>query len=110
LHYFFEYDLIHALIALDRRTSNRNMPCREGSHRRPPHTLGPLGIAAVLGYAPASPPCSGLRRVAAHTTRGVVAAGYADGLVTIAQIGRPDELLVQPDAAAIVAFPPKMLE
>ena len=42
--------------------------------------------------------------VAAHPEKKLVAAGYANGRITIAQIGALDELLVRPLGGAITAL------
>jgi len=42
--------------------------------------------------------------IAAHPRRPLVAAGYADGKIVIAEIGARDELLVRPSGGAITAF------
>ncbi len=73
-------------------------------------------------------------RIAAHPAKGLVAAGYANGLVNVAQIGAPDELMILENGhgainalawsrdgghlaigatdgfAAIVSFPPHMFK
>ncbi len=42
--------------------------------------------------------------VAAHPTKPLIAAGYANGQVVIAQVGRRDELLLRQDGGAVTAL------
>lgn len=42
--------------------------------------------------------------VAAHPEKKLVAAGYANGRITIAQIGSPEEVLIRPLGSAVTAL------
>jgi WD40 repeat protein len=42
--------------------------------------------------------------VAAHPEKKLIAAGYANGRITIAQIGARDELVVRPLGSAVTAL------
>ncbi|HEU0223791.1 MAG TPA: High-affnity carbon uptake protein Hat/HatR [Paracoccaceae bacterium] len=61
---------------------------------------GDMAGALVTGRAGLVP----LETVAAHPLRNLVAAGYANGLLNIAQIGGRDELLIRPDGGAVTAL------
>jgi WD40 repeat protein len=79
--------------------------------------LATSGAFRAVAWSMAAPPLAGETRgalttgraglvvveaVAAHPSRDLLAVGYANGLVSIVQIGRPDELPLRPEGGGAV--------
>ncbi|TIO59725.1 MAG: WD40 repeat domain-containing protein [Mesorhizobium sp.] len=94
-------------------------PVRTVCWSRPANALFASGAFRIAGWSMAAPPLhdaaagaletgrSGLvpvETVAAHPERKIIAAGYANGRITVAQIGSRDELVVKPSGSAITAL------
>ncbi|RWM05637.1 WD40 repeat domain-containing protein [Mesorhizobium sp.] len=94
-------------------------PVRTVCWSRPANALFASGAFRIAGWSMAAPPLhdpaagaletgrSGLvpvETVAAHSERKIIAAGYANGRITVAQIGSRDELVVKPSGSAITAL------
>ena len=94
-------------------------PVRSLCWSLPGHALFASGAFRIAGWSMAAPPLDGetagaletgrtglipVETVAAHPERKLIAAGYANGRITIAQIGVRDELLVRPLGNAITAL------
>ncbi|RWF58411.1 MAG: WD40 repeat domain-containing protein [Mesorhizobium sp.] len=77
------------------------------------------GAFRIAGWSMAAPPVGGetsgavktgraglvlVEAVAAHPEKKLVAAGYANGRITIAQIGSPEEVLIRPLGSAVTAL------
>ena len=60
----------------------------------------PTSGALVTGRSGLIP----VETVTAHPQRKIIAAGYANGRITVAQIGSRDELVVKPCGSAITAL------
>ncbi|OWK20359.1 hypothetical protein AJ88_31680 [Mesorhizobium amorphae CCBAU 01583] len=86
---------------------------------QPVNALFASGAFRIAGWSMAAPPVGGeasgaletgraglvlVEAVAAHPEKKLIAAGYADGRITIAQIGARDELLVRPLGSAVTAL------
>ena len=86
---------------------------------QPAHALFTSGAFRIAGWSMTAPPVGGdtsgaietgraglvlVEAVAAHPEKKLIAAGYANGRITIAQIGARDELLVRPLGSAITAL------
>ncbi|WP_376774847.1 WD40 repeat domain-containing protein [Mesorhizobium silamurunense] len=85
----------------------------------PENALFASGAFRIAGWSMAAPPLEGetsgaletgraglvpVETVAAHPQKRLIAAGYANGRITIAQIGARDELLVRPLGSAVTAL------
>ncbi|MDX8483277.1 WD40 repeat domain-containing protein [Mesorhizobium sp. VK24D] len=94
-------------------------PVRTVCWSRPANALFASGAFRIAGWSMAAPPlhdaASGaletgrpglvpVETVAAHPERKIIAAGYANGRLTIAPIGSRDELVVKPSGSAITAL------
>lgn len=94
-------------------------PVRRVCWSSPANALFASGAFRIAGWSMAAPPFDGetsgaletgraglvlLETIAAHPEKKLVAAGYANGQITIAQIGTRDELLVRPLGSAVTAL------
>ncbi|ESY71611.1 hypothetical protein X743_19415 [Mesorhizobium sp. LNHC252B00] len=94
-------------------------PVRTVCWSQPANALFASGAFRVAGWSMTAPPVGGetsgaletgraglvlVEAVAAHPEKKLIAAGYANGRITIAQIGARDELLVRPLGSAVVAL------
>ncbi|WP_192180152.1 WD40 repeat domain-containing protein [Mesorhizobium amorphae] len=94
-------------------------PVRTVCWSQPVNALFASGAFRIAGWSMAAPPVGGeasgaletgraglvlVEAVAAHPEKKLIAAGYADGRITIAQIGARDELLVRPLGSAVTAL------
>ncbi len=94
-------------------------PVRTVCWSQPAHALFASGAFRIAGWSMTAPPfgdeTSGaletgraglilVEAVAAHPEKKLIAAGYANGRITIAQIGARDELLVRPLGSAVTAL------
>ncbi|UVK54482.1 WD40 repeat domain-containing protein [Mesorhizobium sp. AR02] len=94
-------------------------PVRTVCWSQPAHALFASGAFRIAGWSMTAPPVGGetsgaletgraglvlVEAVAAHPEKKLIAAGYANGRITIAQIGARDELLVRPLGSAVTAF------
>ena len=94
-------------------------PVRTMCWSQPGNALFASGAFRIAGWSMTAPPIGGetsgaletgraglvlVETVAAHPEKKLVAAGYANGRITIAQIGALDELLVRPLGGAITAL------
>lgn len=85
----------------------------------PEHALFASGAFRIAGWSMTAPPLDGdtsgaletgraglvpVETVAAHPEKKLIAAGFANGRITIAQIGARDELLVRPLGSAVTAL------
>ncbi len=77
-----------------------------GAFRAAAWSIAPAAAESETGGALLSgrPGMVLVERVAAHPTRSLVAVGYANGRILIAQIGGRDELLVKPAGGAVTAL------
>ncbi|RWB31656.1 MAG: WD40 repeat domain-containing protein [Mesorhizobium sp.] len=77
------------------------------------------GAFRIAGWSMAAPPVGGetsgaletgraglvlVEAVTAHPEKKLIAAGYANGRITIAQIGSPEEVLIRPLGSAVTAL------
>ncbi|UCI09573.1 WD40 repeat domain-containing protein [Mesorhizobium sp. B1-1-8] len=94
-------------------------PVRTVCWSPPGNALFASGAFRIAGWSMTAPPLDGetsgaletgriglvpVETLAAHPDKRLIAAGYASGRITIAQIGAPDELLVRPLGGAITAL------
>ncbi|RWP21198.1 MAG: WD40 repeat domain-containing protein [Mesorhizobium sp.] len=94
-------------------------PVRTLCWSMPEHALFASGAFRIAGWSMTAPPLDGdtsgaletgraglvpVETVAAHPEKKLIAAGYANGRITIAQIGARDELLVRPLGSAVTAL------
>lgn len=94
-------------------------PVRTVCWSQPAHALFTSGAFRIAGWSMTAPPVGGdtsgaietgraglvlVEAVAAHPEKKLIAAGYANGRITIAQIGARDELLVRPLGSAVTAL------
>lgn len=94
-------------------------PVRTVCWSRPADALFASGAFRIAGWSMTAPPVGGeasgaletgraglvlVETVAAHPRKKLIAAGYANGRITIAQIGARDELLVKPLGGAVTAL------
>jgi WD40 repeat protein len=94
-------------------------PVRTVCWSQPAHALFASGAFRIAGWSMTAPPVGGetsgaletgraglvlVEAVAAHPEKKLIAAGYANGRITIAQIGARDELLVRPLGSAVTAL------
>jgi WD40 repeat protein len=94
-------------------------PVRTVCWSQPAHALFASGAFRIAGWSMTAPPVGGetsgaletgraglvlVEAVAAHPEKKLIAAGYANGRITIAQIGARDELLVRPLGSAVAAL------
>jgi len=94
-------------------------PVRAVCWSQPAHALFASGAFRIAGWSMTAPPVGGdtsgaletgraglvlVEAVAAHPEKKLIAAGYANGRITIAQIGARDELLVRPLGNAVTAL------
>ncbi|TIM60210.1 MAG: hypothetical protein E5Y60_31510 [Mesorhizobium sp.] len=94
-------------------------PVRTLCWSRPENALFASGAFRIAGWSMTAPPLDGdtsgaletgraglvpVETVAAHPKKKLIAAGYANGRITIAQIGARDELLVRPLGSAVTAL------
>ena len=94
-------------------------PVRTVSWSQPAHALFASGAFRIAGWSMSAPPVGGetsgaletgraglvlVEAVAAHPEKKLIAAGYANGRITIAQVGARDELLVRPLGSAVTAL------
>ena len=94
-------------------------PVRTVCWSQPQNAVVASGAFRIAGWSMAAPPLhdptsgalvtgrSGLipvETVTAHPQRKIIAAGYANGRITVAQIGSRDELVVKPCGSAITAL------
>ncbi|RWA60100.1 WD40 repeat domain-containing protein [Mesorhizobium sp.] len=94
-------------------------PVRTVCWSQPENALFASGAFRIAGWSMTAPPLEGetsgaletgraglvpVETVAAHPEKRLIAAGYANGRITIAQIGAPDELLVRPLGSAVTAL------
>ncbi|NGN43009.1 WD40 repeat domain-containing protein [Mesorhizobium sp. CGMCC 1.15528] len=94
-------------------------PVRNVCWSSPASALFASGAFRIAGWSMAAPPFDGetsgaletgraglvlLETIAAHPEKKLVAAGCANGQITIAQIGTRDELLVRPLGSAVTAL------
>ncbi|WP_095197940.1 WD40 repeat domain-containing protein [Mesorhizobium carmichaelinearum] len=94
-------------------------PVRTVCWSQPAHALFASGAFRIAGWSMTAPPVDGqtsgaletgrarlvlVEAVAAHPEKKLIAAGYANGRITIAQIGARDELLVRPLGSAVTAL------
>jgi WD40 repeat protein len=94
-------------------------PVRTVCWSLPDNALFASGAFRIAGWSMTAPPLgdkkSGaletgrtglvlIETVAAHPEKKLIAAGYANGRISIAQIGAPDELLVRPLGSAVTAL------
>ncbi|MQT14807.1 WD40 repeat domain-containing protein [Segnochrobactrum spirostomi] len=112
-----------ALIDLAGRTSSVvggfPAPVQTVAFSGPAKALVASGAFRVAGWSMETPPVGDARqgaletgrrgfvavdRVAAHPKRKLVAAAYENGQILVAQIGKPDELIVRPAGASVTAM------
>lgn len=94
-------------------------PVRTVCWSQPANALFASGAFRIAGWSMAAPPVDGetsgaletgraglvlVEAMAAHPEKKLIAAGYANGRITIAQIGARDELLVTPLGSAVTAL------
>lgn len=94
-------------------------PVRTVCWSLPENALFASGAFRIAGWSMTAPPLGGdtsgaletgraglvpVEAVAAHPEKKLIAAGYANGRITIAQIGARDELLVRPLGSAVTAL------
>lgn len=94
-------------------------PVRTVCWSQPANALFASGAFRIAGWSMAAPPLGGeasgaletgraglvlVEAVAAHPEKKLIAAGYTNGRITIAQIGARDELLVRPLGSAVTAL------
>lgn len=94
-------------------------PVRTVCWSLPENSLFASGAFRIAGWSMTAPPLDGdtsgaletgraglvpIETVAAHPAKKLIAAGYANGRITIAQIGARDELLVRPLGSAVTAL------
>lgn len=94
-------------------------PVRTVCWSQPADALFASGAFRIAGWSMTAPPVGGetsgaletgraglvlVEAVAAHPEKKLIAAGYANGRITIAQIGARDELLVRPLGSAVTAL------
>ena len=94
-------------------------PVRTVCWSQPANALFASGAFRIAGWSMTAPPVGGetsgvletgraglvlVEAVAAHPEKKLIAAGYANGRITIAQIGGRDELLVRPLGSAVTAL------
>lgn len=94
-------------------------PVRTVCWSQPAHALFASGAFRIAGWSMTGPPVGGetsgaletgraglvlVEAVAAHPQKKLIAAGYANGRITIAQIGARDELLIRPLGSAVTAL------
>lgn len=94
-------------------------PVRTVCWSQPAHALFASGAFRIAGWSMTVPPVGGetsgaletgraglvlVEALAAHPEKKLIAAGYANGRITIAQIGARDELLVRPLGSAVTAL------
>ncbi|RVC83585.1 WD40 repeat domain-containing protein [Mesorhizobium sp. M4A.F.Ca.ET.022.05.2.1] len=94
-------------------------PVRTVCWSLPENALFASGAFRIAGWSMTAPPLEGdtsgaletgraglvpVETMAAHPQKRLVAAGYANGRITIAQIGARDELLVRPMGSAVTAL------
>ena len=94
-------------------------PVRAVCWSQPAHALFASGAFRIAGWSMTAPPVGGetsgaletgraglvlVEAVAAHPEKKLIAAGYANGRITIAQVGARDELLVMPLGSAVTAL------
>ncbi|UVC12809.1 WD40 repeat domain-containing protein [Mesorhizobium onobrychidis] len=94
-------------------------PVRTVCWSLPENALFASGAFRIAGWSMTAPPLDGdtsgalatgraglvpVETVAAHPEQKLIAAGYANGRITIAQIGARDELLVRPLGSAVTAL------
>ena len=94
-------------------------PVRTVCWSQPANALFASGAFRIAGWSMTAPPVGGeasgaletgraglvlVEAVAAHPEKKLIAAGYANGRITIAQIGARDELLVRPLGSAVTAL------
>ncbi|RUU45422.1 WD40 repeat domain-containing protein [Mesorhizobium sp. M6A.T.Ce.TU.002.03.1.1] len=94
-------------------------PVRTVCWSLPENALFASGAFRIAGWSMTAPPLDGeisgaletgraglvpVETVAAHPEKKLIAAGYANGRITIAQIGARDELLVRPLGSAVTAL------
>ncbi|RJT40727.1 WD40 repeat domain-containing protein [Mesorhizobium waimense] len=95
------------------------LPVRTVCWSLPENALFASGAFRIAGWSMTAPPRDGetsgaletgraglvpVETVAAHPEKKLIAAGYANGRITIAQIGARDELLVRPLGSAVTAL------
>jgi WD40 repeat protein len=94
-------------------------PVRTVCWSQPANALFASGAFRIAGWSMTAPPVGGetsgaletgrtglvlVETVAAHPQKKLVAAGYANGRITVAEIGARDELLVRPLGSAVTAL------
>ncbi len=94
-------------------------PVRTVCWSQPANALFASGAFRITGWSMTTPPLGGetsgaletghaglvlVEAVAAHPEKKLIAAGYANGRITVAQIGMRDELLVRPLGSAVTAL------
>lgn len=94
-------------------------PVRAVCWSEPANALFASGAFRIAGWSMTVPPLDGetsgaletgraglvlVEAVAAHPEKKLIAAGYANGRITVAQIGARDELLVRPLGSAVTAL------
>ncbi|MEI9406456.1 WD40 repeat domain-containing protein [Mesorhizobium argentiipisi] len=94
-------------------------PVRAVCWSQPANALLASGAFRIAGWSMTAPPLDGesagaletgraglvlVETVAAHPEKKLVAAGYANGRITVAQIGGRDELLVRPLGSGVTAL------
>lgn len=94
-------------------------PVRTMCWSQPANALFASGAFRIAGWSMTAPPVDGetsgaletgraglvpVETVAAHPAKKLIAAGYANGRITIAQIGARDELLVRPLGSPVTAL------
>lgn len=94
-------------------------PVRTVCWSQPANALFASGAFRITGWSMTPPPLGGetsgaletgraglvlVEAVAAHPEKKLIAAGYANGRITIAQIGARDELVVRPLGSAVTAL------
>lgn len=95
------------------------MPVRTVCWSQPGNALFASGAFRIVGWSMTAPPLAGeasgaletgraglvpVETVAAHPDKRLIAAGYGNGRITIAQIGTREELLVRPLGSAVTAL------
>jgi WD40 repeat protein len=94
-------------------------PVRTVCWSQPANGLFASGAFRIAGWSMAAPPLDGetsgaletgraglvlVETVATHPEKKLIAAGYANGRITVAEIGARDELLVRPLGSAVTAL------
>jgi len=94
-------------------------PVRTVCWSSPANALFASGAFRIAGWSMTAPPVGGetsgaletgraglvlVEVVAAHPEKKLIAAGYANGRITVAQVGMRDELLVRPLGSAVTAL------